>query len=262
MLFGTRRSLLGGREALWDPTKPLPVSGLLPAHWYRSDQGLWQDAGITPAAADGDPIGRWEDLTANADHVAQGTAAKRPTLQNGAADLINGHPVVRFDGTDDSLVGAFTNGGVMAQPNTIFAVAALDASRVDADAFDYIFDDSSTANNQALGGYGAATPDVWRIRASTELHGSIATSANPTIFTCLYNGMTSQFWMNGVSAALGDTGAFSMNGLTLGTRRDGVAPFKGDILELLCYNPNLPDADKNTVGQYAALRYALAYTDI
>lgn len=81
--------------------------GFLPTHiagcklWLRADRGLWQDAArTTPATADGDPIGAWEDLSGNGNHATQSTAAAKPTLKLG---VMNGQPVIRFDGVDDWL---------------------------------------------------------------------------------------------------------------------------------------------------------------
>ena len=37
---------------------------------------------------------------------------------------------------------------------------------------------------------------------------------------------------------------------------------KGDMTEILLYDANLSNSDKNQVGAYLATRYALSYTDI
>lgn len=69
--------------------------------WLRADAGVYQDsAGTTPAAADGDPVGRWADQSGNGKHATQGTAAKRPTWKT---NQLNGLPSVRGDGVDDHL---------------------------------------------------------------------------------------------------------------------------------------------------------------
>nr|NIQ88693.1 hypothetical protein [Deltaproteobacteria bacterium] len=174
LLLGTRRSLLGADDS-WTPASPTS-GGYSPEHWYRSDSGLWQDAGVTPATADGDVVGRWEDKTANADHVNQANAAKKPTLQSGAADRLNGHPVIRFDGIDDLLVGAFTNGGAMAQPFTVFIVAQLDSSVVDDGVPAVLLDDSDPTNRVIIYKYEAPNPDAWTVYAQSVLTGNDANS--------------------------------------------------------------------------------------
>ena len=45
-------------------------------------------------------MGTWSDLSGNGRDATQATAAKKPTYKTG---ILNGRPVVRFDGTDDYL---------------------------------------------------------------------------------------------------------------------------------------------------------------
>lgn len=82
-----------------------PIS-LSPSIWCDASNtgSLFQNtAGTTSATADGDPIGRWNDLTVNANNMTQGTGTKRPTLK---ANAKNGKNTVLFDGVDDFLAGA------------------------------------------------------------------------------------------------------------------------------------------------------------
>lgn len=55
------------------------------------------------ATADGAPISQWTDLSGNARHVTQTTGASRPVLK---LAIQNGLPVIRGDGTDDTLLYA------------------------------------------------------------------------------------------------------------------------------------------------------------
>lgn len=253
MLLGTRRALFGAPVVVWSPALPTTDGGVLPEHWYRSDQGLWQDAGITPAIADGDVVGRWEDLSANADHINQAVVADKPTLQNGAGDLINGHPVIRFDGAGDVLLGPFTTGGVMNQPNTIFVIVMHDTGV----GPDHFMDDDTVALSMRAG---IAAGNLWNIYAGVSLADGAA-DANWHIWTILYNGAASQYWHEGVSKAAGNAGANVPNGLCLGAQ---VASnfWDGDIAEAILYDSNLSNADKNQIGQYLATRYGLSWTDI
>jgi hypothetical protein len=237
--------------ASWTPFLPT-AGGYYPEHWYRSDQGLWQDAGVTPAASDGDVVGRWEDL-ANADHVNQANAANKPTLQNGAGDLLNGHAVVRADGINDFLAGAFTVGGVLTQPFTYFAVAK---STVAAGAQRDLWD-STTAARVVLFQSGG----TWYLYAGAAI-ASVPADTNWNIWTALYNGAGGQFWANGMSKAVGNVGANNPGGLTMFARQGGGGEqWVGDMAEFIIYE-NLSNGDKNQVGQYLAARYALAYTNI
>ena len=263
MKAGPGRALLYSGVVVWDPSQPTTDGDLLPDHWYRSDGPLWQDAGVTPAVLDGAVVGRWEDLTANADHVNQAVVANKPTLQNGVGDLLNGQPVIRFDGINDTLSGAFTTGGAMNQPSTVFAVAALDAAAVNDGVSRKIYDSDDAVNRMIAGQYGADNPDSWYLYAGAVISSAAASNSNWNIWTILYNGASSQFWHNGVSlAGPGNAGAHNADGLTIGGAFDVTAQWDGDITEIIIYDADLSTADDNQVGNYLATRYGLAYTDI
>jgi hypothetical protein len=261
-----RRPTLPGARVLrraggvWTPASPTP-GGYTPEHWYRSDGPLWQDAGLTRASSDGDPIGRWDDLTGNADHISQGMILQKPSLQSGLTDLLNGYPVIRFDGQNDWLRGAFTNGGAMNQPNTWILVAKLSATLIDDGNYHYLASGDDITNYHELAKNAAPGHDKWIIYAGAILAGNDA-DGNWNIWTAVFNGASSQFWHNGISEASGNAGAHNPDGITLGARGSADLTAACDIAEVLLYEPNLTDADKNKIGQYLADRYALSYTNI
>ena len=248
--IGTARALLSA--GLFSP------ANVSPAHWYRSTE-VWQDAvGGTPAVGEGDPIGEGEDLTANQDHVNQAVAGNKPTLR---LNVLNGLPVMRFDGTADYLQGAFTNGGALAQPFTVFAVAQLDASVVNDDVTRFMVDGDDATNRLGLYKTSTTAPDAWGIYAGTGLLGSAA-DTDWNIWTGLFNGVSSQFWHNGISEASGNAGAHQPDGISIGTSSGFTSFWKGDIAEIIIYAGNLPTADKNQVGSYLGQRYGIVYTSI
>lgn len=67
---------------------------------------LYQDAaGTTPVTADGDPVGRMEDVSGNGNHATQSTAAARPVYRtDGTLHWLE------FDGFDDRLNGTVPEG--------------------------------------------------------------------------------------------------------------------------------------------------------
>lgn len=85
---------------------------LAPFAWWRVALGnVWQDtAGTVAATADGDPVGRVDDLSTNGRHLLQSTAAARPVLRTSA-----GKYWLEFDGTDDRLRVTWT---AISQPVT------------------------------------------------------------------------------------------------------------------------------------------------
>lgn len=70
---------------------PSDFSGL--ELWFK-DTGFWQDsARTTPATANGDPIGAWDDQSGNGRHLTQPTSGNRPTLDTTG---LGGHSAVNF----------------------------------------------------------------------------------------------------------------------------------------------------------------------
>lgn len=69
---------------------PPPSTGL--SAWYKADAGLYKDSGgTTPATSDGDSVIRWNDQTANANHLIAPDGT--PLLK---LSILNSLPVVRF----------------------------------------------------------------------------------------------------------------------------------------------------------------------
>lgn len=72
---------------------------VLAGGFTRAGLKLWLKADSL-ALNDGDAVGTWADQSGNGNDATQGTAANKPTFKTG---LLNGWPIVRFDGTNDSL---------------------------------------------------------------------------------------------------------------------------------------------------------------
>lgn len=112
----------GAGYAAWGPLSLGPSL----AAWYRADISyLWQDAArTTPVAADGDPIGCWDDASGNGFHLKQSSDALRPTYK---ANIQSNKPVVRFNGTSQYLVAAHAARLSMAQHVYTFAACKFPA---------------------------------------------------------------------------------------------------------------------------------------
>jgi hypothetical protein len=112
----------------WSPAK---LSNL--ALWLRSDSGLYQDTGkLTPGSSDGDVVGAWEDLSGNGNDVLQATTGFKPILQNEVGELVNGYPIVSFDGADDYLAVDLGSGFDGNCALSVGIVASCDADRTEA----------------------------------------------------------------------------------------------------------------------------------
>ena len=70
-----------------------------------SDNVLHLDASSITGMDDNEAVALWADLSGNDYHCSQSTGAKQPLYKT---NIINGKPVVRFDGADDLLVSSDT----------------------------------------------------------------------------------------------------------------------------------------------------------
>jgi lysophospholipase L1-like esterase len=86
---------LGSLSAAAAAPNPFPEMADLSAYW-QNGTGIYQDsAGTTPATADGDPVGRWEDQIGGF-HLTQATEAQRALLT--AETPYKAQPGVTFEG--------------------------------------------------------------------------------------------------------------------------------------------------------------------
>ncbi len=211
---------------------PLQLPGL--AAWHKADSLT----GLT----DGDPVSQWDDSSGNDRHAVQATVSQQPLYR---ANILNGMPVLRFDGTDymRSVFGA-----TLIQPTTIFAVArvnnpgrlALDG--ISSGARHYIF--RSTVN--------------WEIGAGVQLKGAIAADDVTHIFSAVFNEATSKLYLDGTLDVTGNAGSHSLTGLTFGATFGFAANMAGDIAEVIVCNSLLTDANRGETESYLSLKYGIS----
>jgi hypothetical protein len=98
----------GGAAAPFSPTDIASLQLML--EWQT---GIWQDsARTTPATATDDPIGSWDDQTANANHATQATAGNRLILKADGIAFNDSTDFLQLT-SNISLTGAFTVYAVM-----------------------------------------------------------------------------------------------------------------------------------------------------
>jgi hypothetical protein len=222
---------------------PTQVAGL--KLWLEADGTLWQDsARTTSAAADGDPVGAWDDGSGLANHATQATSTKRPTLK---LAIQNGRPVVRFDGVDDFLAVAAS---LTLKPASVFVACSATSFVVRA------------LLGQAASGTGALG---FRFESGTNLTvkvvgiGTIASAPVVTSAGAAFQvGLT--YTAGGVYAVYYDrvqksTG--TSNSPAVGAGAPSIASgygngenWPGDIYEFLVYDSALSDPDRQSVEDY------------
>lgn len=223
-------------------SSPDQLSGLVV--WLKSDAGTFSDAGTTPAT-DGVAVQQWSDQSGSGNHVVQGTAALRPTLQT---NEVNGRPLLQFNG--DWIQRTF--GAAIPQPYTIVIVRRINTiagtTYLDAKTFFSTVMDNPAATNSPYRAYAGA---------ALQTSGNIATT-DWEVQTVVYNGASSTMRINGRVVATGNVGSGSMDGLTLGARADGSTTAHVDYTDVLVYNRIVNATDLLGLERYMGALNAIA----
>lgn len=207
---------------------------------------LWLQAEAITGLSDGAPVLTWSDESGSDHHAAQTQASRQPTFQT---SVINGRPVVRFDGADSmslSLSEASTE-------HTFFFVIDLAAL---GGHHNYLFD--SHEGRLILDAAKSASPHVVRWRDSS-WRNVAAGVAGHQILTWVFSGTTGEVFRNGASVGTETYNPTPLGGTTaLGSNYSGNQNrFEGDIAEVVYYNQALAAADRQQVEQYLSNRYAI-----
>ena len=223
---------------------PTPTPTGLPV---TSGLQMWFDAGTQcDGVGDGVAQSSWTDLSGNARHVVQASGTLQPTCQTAVGDLVNGLPVIDFDGTDDYLRLAF---GSLAQSTTIFVVADSD----DQDGNSFYFD--GVASREAI---------YWRVTGQraffagaeidTSTNGQPAANTMASIVVD-FDGASSAEWLDGTANGTGNPGSAALTGITLGNSSGLSGPWNGQYAMVLVYAPKLSTGDRQLVEAYISTRW-------
>lgn len=204
-------------------------------------------AAAEAAHADGDP---WlpQDVSPNGRHTTQATGSKKPLLKDG---IVNGRAVYRLDGVDDFVD---TPAATLNQPFAVFGVVKCRAAPVG--SFGYLLDGAtqdSTVWHQTDGG-----ADL-RMYAGV---GGLILTLGTTVFhyaMCVFNGASSEAWLDGSLVASGNAGTQNAGGLRIGAQSGGAGANFAifDVAELAVIT-GVPSSDVRTsLAEYAEAEYGL-----
>lgn len=213
--------------------------------WLAADGQLWQDsARTTPAVADADPVGAWDDKSGLGINALQATAGLRPLYKTG---IQNGRPAIRFDGTDDFLATAAFSADLV-QPHTTFLVFKFTSTAT------RFMTDGIAAAKRGAGLYRNGANFDWFAGLDTNL-GAADTSWHVAYFVS--NGASSIYRFDaGVEGTI-DPGTNLLSGLTLGASYDGSLPVEGDMGELIIYNRVLSTNERIAVERYLGQKWGI-----
>jgi len=241
---------------------------------------VWLKADAITGLNDGDAVGTWSDQSGNGYDATQPTSAKRPIYKTG---ILNGKPVVRFDGVDDQLdfLGAaldiFKNVG---SGNLIVVCSDTNntGGRVSHDPVAFVTGDGSTFARISIETRTSSTSIFWhRARRvdgdpgvsatfaySNGFHVLIAEAKPETNFAQLYvdgTAGTSTTYAGGAGnfSNTSSAGVSGASGASVGCSGGGGGNFfPGDIAEVLVFQPALSAADRNAIYNYLAIKYGFA----
>lgn len=208
---------------------PSTVTGMLA--WYKADAlGL----------SDGDPVGSWADSSGNSRTPTQ-SGSSRPTYKTG---IVNGMPVVRFDGSNDYL--------------------SLSQSFISADAWTILTVSKSSSGTGPIASNDSSGNRGWVFWRGTS-GGNFETGGSPgTSYTAssgfdvitIRGGI--EIYVNGVFN-ISSTRSIPSNAapFEIGRRNFGEL-LTGDIAEIIIYNRRITRAERAGIEQYLASKYAIS----
>ncbi|MEO7313532.1 MAG: LamG-like jellyroll fold domain-containing protein [Chitinophagaceae bacterium] len=217
---------------------------------------LWlkADAGITKDGAGN--ISAWADQSPNLHLASQSIPTSQPLW---VANVLNGKPVVRFDGANDLMTTDVNGPG--GTEFTFFVVAKSDGQRILSynDGNGYVLYSYAITNQFVIsndgGPYGGLNPAI------NDPSYFVAGCARYKASTS--NGM--QTFLNGSLVAQRDAeniAALPNAPLQIGGAPGGTTEvINGDVAEIIVYNRALTDAEKSLVDNYLSVKYGLVPPD-
>ncbi|MEG4104357.1 DUF4347 domain-containing protein [Microcoleus sp. Pol17_C1] len=229
-----------------------------------SNLKLWLKANAITTAANGAPIGIWADNSGNSINATQNNAANQPTY---ITNVLNGQPVVRFDGSNDQL--AFNR--IIQNDFSIIAVFRttqsagsgtpwyLGAGLVDAEV-PGVTDDLGLSLIAGQLATGIGNPDR-TLNSSSGFNDGNGHIAN--FQRVVTSGAFSQF-VDGTSTGntIGGTNSLTApSRIVLGSLQTNINYFQGDIAEVGIYSKSLNGAERTLIDNYLAAKYNIAISN-
>ncbi len=227
---------------------------------------IWLKADAIVGLSDGDPVTTWSDSSGNGYDATQSSSGLKPLYKT---SVVNGKPVVRFDGADDFLV----TGGQSYAIQTIFVV--YETSSI---AYRGVF---ATRASSVIGGIGNSDGN-YGFAVSNSGGGITSTDAGATD-----SGAHSGVWVDGVVGSHSDfdtylvtagvpvsAGNWHVVGCTRTSQSASGAKFfaigddpgvssrelAGDLAEIIVYDSALSTGNRQSVEDYLGTKYGITIT--
>ncbi len=238
------------------PFTPPDATSATLKQWFKSDAGVYKDAGVT-LAADGETVQQWNDQSGNGNNATQGTAGNRPTLRT---NVVNGLPAIDFIATRPDF---FDVGGPLsgATAGEIFLVLKINTDPPAVDTKTGIYDYSAADFSSHYTWTDGIIYDSWGATVrKTTVDPSTSLSSGYRIYSVRAG---SSLWKNVLQAIVlsettSNTVTFRASGCKLGRSLVTTYNCDGRIAEVIVYNGILSGADRGSVYDYLNTRYAFS----
>jgi hypothetical protein len=211
---------------------------------------VWLAADKIVGLNDGDSVSSWADQSGNGRDFAQASATLKPLYKT---SIINGNPVVRFDGSDDYLNCALASGGFSA-----YAIALV-VRPLAAESAEGLFQWASVLSSGTpylLIQRNSTTVRFYNTNAAYQFTTTHATNAT-RLYILTWNGTTWTLYVDG-----GSPSSVNTSGFTAGTTiylGNGYAGYANvDLAEFVLYDAVPPDADRANLTAYLKSKYGIA----
>ncbi|MBI4496308.1 MAG: hypothetical protein HY689_00180 [Chloroflexi bacterium] len=222
---------------------------------------LWVAADNIGPQADGNLISTWTDQSGQGNHLTT-SGTTRPTFQN---DIVNGKPVVRFDGSNDelkstaaSLINVFSGNDL---PHTVIAVIRLRGASGGNDS-PWIWASKVSSTQRHFYGAHLGNSSHLLVRsddsAQTTTTEAGTVSQNWHIYSWVFSGTAISLFRSRstiVSSSAMDRAAVTVDEFRLGGSKTGADPI--DIAEVVIYNTALSAANREQVERYLSVKYGI-----
>lgn len=221
-----------------------------PALWTPAQltTALWLDAADTSTITlNGSTVSQWNDLSGNARHVSQATAANQPTY---TANAFAGKPGLTFGGDD------WFNPVTVSLPefSAMMVLTPTQDTNVIYYPIGFNIDSGALGTGISSGGTVVSVPIIWN--GSTGVQAAQASVLNaPMILFGGSNSSGRQISVNGDTPS-SDAVAQSISAITIGKRSDSAQfPFVGPIGEVVVTSNLLSTADRQRLEGYLAWKW-------
>lgn len=229
--------------------------------WLKADAGAYNDAGVT-LATNTQSVRQWNDYSGNAKNFSENAVGQQPVFQT---NIMNGQPVLRFDGNNDRLSNltistantacfyAVVNYSSLPNPNPGIMQGSPSGLLL-----------STTGSDKAIGMWISNANRPWgRGVQSNSTICNISLSATTVastnyIIESNYTGTAINQSVNGTAS-----GTVAYNGTLkswteFAIGRQGGETWAGDIAEVIGFNTTLNGAQRIIIQNYLSAKYGIA----